>query len=456
MDFKEGVHKSSLRGTIFEHGREPEDEDRPRGRRRWILVVSVIVLGCLIVGGVVAFRVVQGNVHPAGSARQTGPGWCVVPVVGLHTNAGVPELRGIDAVSAQDIWMVGYLSSQNVNTANRTLIEHWDGASVSVLSAPNAGENGARLNAITEIAPDNVWAVGAVLQTPSSPNSLGDFLVGIHTLIEHWDGQAWSIVPSPDGASGAHSSNELLSIAADAADDVWVAGTAAQKNVSRALIEHWDGKTWHIVTLPASFHAAFLRGIVVPARNDVWVAGASLTPGGQELVPLLAHWDGHQWMQIPGLAKGFFLLSLRASSPHDIWLSGEIQSGQAAPSGLTVVAHWDGTSLQQQTLPKLSLQKQQSQYDPSVSLYQNQVSAFVQSLNDVWVSGGESGPAQIVTTVPVFIAHWDGQSWKAVSLPQKHAGQLSVLAVVGGKIWAAGTIYTGDQQIPAQLIETTC
>ena len=78
------------------------------------------------------------------------------------------------------------------------------------------------------------------------------------------------------------------------------------------------------------------------------------------------------------------------------------------------------------------------------------------SLNDIWVAGGQLGFAQTATVVPVFIEHWDGESWKVASLPLSPVGQLTVLAVVDGKVWTAGTTYLGDQQAPAQLVEMSC
>lgn len=461
MDFEEGIHKSSSRKFAPEPDAEPERERQPRKHTRWLRVLTIMVLVCIVIGGVIAWQIVR-NQHTASPTTSVHHGWCSVPVIGLNANIGVPLLNGIDAVSARDIWMVGYLASQNARTANEALIEHWNGTNLSVIPSPNSGKNGSRLQAITEITPENVWAVGSVLSMPSSPNSLGGFLSGLHTLIEHWDGRQWSVVSSPDGATGTNSQNELRSIAAVSASDIWAVGYSYQNQVSNALIEHWNGHQWNVVNLPGSLHATYLQQVVASSENNIWIDGYSDAPSDQISPALLAHWDGSQWNLIPGLPKNFSLLSLQASSPHDIWLAGEIQPALAnaakpqntsGPTGLTIIAHWNGTSLQQQTLPKLSLQQVPTSYGAT---YQDQASVFVNASNDIWVAGGQSNFAQFTSTVPVFIKHWDGKNWKAIPLPQAHVGQLSVLSMINGKVWAAGTTYDGLQQIPDQLVETTC
>ena len=460
MDFKEGVHKSSVQKASPEL--EPESRHQPLRRSRRLRVLGAVLVICIIVAGIISFQIVR-NQHTS-SVASTHHGWCSVPVIGLRSDVGYPELKNVDMVSANDIWMAGYLVSQNSHIANQGLIEHWNGTSLTVASSPNSGENGDRFDSITEITPNNVWAVGAILSMPQNDNAYGDIIAGIHTLTEHWDGHQWSIISSPDGATEANSHNELRSIAAVSANDIWAVGDSSQNRVSNALIEHWDGSQWRIVNLPASFNGASLQEVIAPTTDDVWIAGYTYATTDQGVTPLLAHWDGQQWNLVSGLNKNFSLLSLRASSPHDIWITGEIQPAPTSvtnlqnvpgPTGLTVIARWDGTSLQQQTLPKLSLQKVSTSYGIS---YQDQASVFVNAANNIWVAGGEAdnGLGLVATTVPAFIEHWDGRSWKAISLPQNPVGQLSVLAVTSGKVWASGTTYNGSQQTPNQLVETTC
>src|SRR5947209_3940481 len=100
-----------------------------------------------------------------------------------RSNAGAPPFKILNAVaevSARNIWTVG-TSFTPSNPVERTLIEHWDGTAWSNVPSPNPTETGdAGLNGVAEISANDIWAVG-------SSNG---------ALIEHWNGQQWSIVPS--------------------------------------------------------------------------------------------------------------------------------------------------------------------------------------------------------------------------------------------------------------------
>ena len=60
-------------------------------------------------------------------------------------------------------------------------------AAWSVVQSPNATPGNNELHAVASVSATDVWAVG------TSDNTLGNS----QTLILHWDGTAWSIVPSP-------------------------------------------------------------------------------------------------------------------------------------------------------------------------------------------------------------------------------------------------------------------
>src|SRR5579872_3965721 len=57
----------------------------------------------------------------------------------------INQLNGVAAVSANDVWAVGYYRNGHF----RTLIEHWDGTQWSIISSPNLGSGDNQLEAIT-------------------------------------------------------------------------------------------------------------------------------------------------------------------------------------------------------------------------------------------------------------------------------------------------------------------
>jgi hypothetical protein len=69
------------------------------------------------------------------------------------------------------------------------------------------------LGAVAAVSATDAWAVGDYNQ--------GGSVIG-QTLIEHWNGTAWSVASSPNGGSNA---NELHGVAAAVANDVWAVGS---------------------------------------------------------------------------------------------------------------------------------------------------------------------------------------------------------------------------------------
>src|SRR5438034_4460055 len=83
-------------------------------------------------------------------------------------------------------WAVGYYVSGRF--VQQTLIEHFDGTVWSVVPSPSPGALQNILFGVGAITDSDVWAVGG----EQDANGLW------HTLTEHWDGPAWSVVSAVD------------------------------------------------------------------------------------------------------------------------------------------------------------------------------------------------------------------------------------------------------------------
>jgi hypothetical protein len=151
-----------------------------------------------------------------------------------------------------------------------------------------------------------VWVVG------DSEGANGIF----ETLAEHWNGHTWKVVSTPDpGAAGNH----LYAVHAVSADDVWAVGQRLGGAApDQGLAEHWNGRTWTVVPLPASVKSSVLLDAVTATRDghQVWVAGEADSPEGGGK-PLVEHWvsgsgwsiahlpavpDGANWSDLYGVA----------------------------------------------------------------------------------------------------------------------------------------------------------
>ena len=82
----------------------------------------------------------------------------------------------------------------------RTLVESWNGTAWSVAPSPNRGTEPNALVGVSCVSAVSCKAVGWYQQT-----SGGRY----HTLIEPWDGTNWRLVSSPNRAAGAPSDNYL-------------------------------------------------------------------------------------------------------------------------------------------------------------------------------------------------------------------------------------------------------
>jgi hypothetical protein len=187
---------------------------------------------------------------------------------------GVPILSAASADATGDAWAVGY--NEDIIDEDATLAMHWNGTSWRSVSTPNVGQGNNQLNAVIALAPNNVWAAG--LSTPVAPPQSAATL----TLIEHYDGTSWSVVPSPNvGPNSGYQSNRLFGLTADSPDDIWAFGSyfaADGSGHQMTLLLHWNGTKWAIVPSPNPTKGGFLSDLlwagVVPSPGNVWIFGA--------------------------------------------------------------------------------------------------------------------------------------------------------------------------------------
>ncbi len=124
-------------------------------------------------------------------------------------------------VSAHNVWAVG---QYEVNTSFNTLIEHWDGTWWSVVPSPSPGSVENALFGVAGLSANNIWAVGR-----------DDQGLGGRTLIEQWNGTRWSVVFSPNKGSG---DNTLFAVArVPSTLKAWAVGQYSTSN-SQTIFEY--------------------------------------------------------------------------------------------------------------------------------------------------------------------------------------------------------------------------
>ena len=181
-------------------------------------------------------------------------------------------LFGASADAADDGWAVGFNGSDSITTSAM----HWDGTNWKRVATPNVGVGPNKLNAVLALAPNDAWAVG--FSTPVSPPKQAATL----TLIEHFDGTSWAVVPSPNvGPNSVNQSNRLLGLTANSANDIWAFGSyfaADGSGHQMTLLLHWDGTSWTVASSPSPTKGGFPCDLlwtgVVSSPGDVWILGS--------------------------------------------------------------------------------------------------------------------------------------------------------------------------------------
>jgi hypothetical protein len=180
---------------------------------------------------------------------------------------------------------------------------HWDGTVWTIVPSPNSAAGYSSLLGVAAVSATDIWAVGG----------------GQRTIIEHWDGTAWTIVP---GAEDPNLETRLAAVTALASDDVWAVGQYFDDlENGHTLIQHWDGHQWHIVPSPDAGDS-FLFSVAAVTPHDIWAAGWGTNPYG-----LVEHWDGQQWSLIPTQARDAGLYTLAAVNAGDLWAAGVDSTG---------------------------------------------------------------------------------------------------------------------------------
>jgi hypothetical protein len=248
---------------------------------RAFLAVTTIAFLCLVAPA-------------SASAGACATNLVVVPIA-MDRQVDYEEFLDVDVLSSSSAWAVGQTNITGP-AYDSALAMHWDGASWARVAVPPYGEDGAKLHGVAVVSDSDVWATG---WTESLPGPVQD-----HPLAIHWNGSRWRrfAVPLPaEGGGGA----ELRRVFALSSDDVWAVGWYHRNDPRgrlKTLIVHWDGTAWSQVP-SANVHGRSnqLFGVTATAPDAAWAVGRA---GGQML---LERWNGSQWTMetIEGRTRGW-------------------------------------------------------------------------------------------------------------------------------------------------------
>ena len=223
-------------------------------------------------------------------------------------------LAHVAATSGSNAWAVGEYFSTGTG---RTLVEHWDGQRWSVQPSPSAG-SAAGLAGVAATSASSAWAVGFSATGSTGTN---------RTLIEHWDGQRWAVQPSPNVGIGR---NDLTGVAATSASNAWAVGYVFRGSGIQTLIEHWDGQRWAVQPSPDLGTSNQLWGVAATSAASAWAVGSYGNGTGPDQT-LIEHWDGQSWAVQSSPTVGTqanVLYGVAATSASSAWAVGSHPAGR--------------------------------------------------------------------------------------------------------------------------------
>ena len=314
--------------------------------------------------------------------------------------------------SACDAWAVG---TQDGSGITATLTEHWNGSAWTVVPSPAPGAV-SQLRGVRGTSPTDVWAVGEYFDSTMNM---------IKTLILHWDGHAWTQVSSPNPGS---TDNELYGVRAVSGTNAWAVGYSVTGSTDKTMILHWDGNAWTQAASPTPGTGAVLGAVAATSSADAWAVGASFTASAVKTLTL--HWNGTKWAQVssPNRSTDDELFGVRGTSSTDTWAVGVSVIGGVDQ---TLAMHWNGTKWTRVTTPDPG-------GDPGGPAVSNDLIGVAGiSASDTWAVGSSG--------TETLILHWDGSAWTRVPSPARgtNAQLFSVAASSAGNMWAVGEFSDG-------------
>jgi hypothetical protein len=359
------------------------------------------------------------------STARCGPAWEIVS--SPDPGAGTDELLGVTALSSDDAWAVGTFGPK-IGGKTRTLTEHWDGQAWSVVPSPNLGHRD-ELVAVYAVSSDDVWSVG------SSVDDIGS----VRQLTEHWNGARWSISapPVPESVPAF-----LTGVAARSAGDVWAVGEYSDH---RTLVNHWNGSVWKMVKSPSPGDPDNdLFGASAISKNDAWAVGDfDRLDQSPQTKTLAEHWNGLRWTKVASpnpdpLSNGLY--GVDAVSSTDVWAVGS----EGGVDSHTLIERWDGATWA--VVEGANVKDAGNNLRGVVAVGSGDVWAvgFWQDLT----SGNEHTLAE----------HWDGARWSlSETVDSGRANNtLTAVSAAGGTVWAVGRRFDGGLNPIRTLVERIC
>jgi hypothetical protein len=176
-----------------------------------------------------------------------------------------------------------------------------------------------------------------------------------------------------------------------------------------------------------------LTGIDAVAKGDAWAVGGAATEKGTKPVGILEHWTGKSWRNVTlpaAIAKkwnadsGLAFPVVGASSATNVWAFSQDFADTTGSDGYLRLS---GHKWTVGTLPGTSVASGHLVFLTAASVI---------SSKDVWVFGGKLNESASSLSFTPYAAQYNGRTWTSVSVPGSGA-VVGVSELSAGSMWAA-------------------
>jgi hypothetical protein len=262
-------------------------------------------------------------------------GWAVETSPNTGPNGG--SLAGVSCVSHTSCQAVGYYIDPNGRPA--TLIESWNGNSWTITPSPN-GASYSALRGVSCVSATSCMAVGQ-----DEGNDL--------TLVESWNGSAWTITPSPNGVGsfvgGGSDLRGVSCVSATSCQAVGYYGPAGPitdpSNIDKTLVESWNGSAWtitpspNIASNPNWINSDVLNAVSCVSATSCQAVGYSNDSHNSHT--FTESWNGTAWTISPSADYGP-LFSVSCVSASSCMAVGNYVNASGYPQ--TLIESWNGSA----------------------------------------------------------------------------------------------------------------
>lgn len=299
------------------------------------------------------------------------------------------SLNAIAATAENDIWVSG--SYRYPGELSQSLVQHWDGQQWSIVNVPEVGT----VHQLFGVPSDDIWALGSA--TKPAPQ----FLL-------HWNGTTWEKVASDIHARSLGGSSEI---------DVWEVEYPD-------TLRHWNGTSWE--------HSKGTGSVPPPQpiwdikafdSTDIWAVGDYYISLGI-IYPILIRWDGENWSYAAAPSPNLYAFtSIDGTHSNDVWIASVHTYGYNGSD----LYHWNGSQWKKFRGPR---SRQEINIYTGLAALAN---------DDVWAVGAKTVDSEESQAV---VGHWDGTRWSSISLPLldgTNAILYDIAAVNYEDLWAVGS-----------------